>query len=353
MLESSLRSKTGTGRTGTSVKSNLNEIKIKELQVENSKLREELEATRHDFMMQGTQGLETLKMKNKFLQDRIEAQERKITALELAKKVGGSGSESNKLLKKLEEIQEKEKECQKQKLKLEEENMNLKYKLEQNQINNPKIIKTVQELNVFINNLRESNNEVLALELKSICEELSEGSQKMVASQHKEIVKSTSPKRTKQLTDEITKLKVMNEELIAKMESKNREIEDLRVSKSAPVRPVASITASGLIERDQDTRYAVPNMEEIRKLEADLKRKSDLLTEVKILLKQAADRERSILTAKEELAQKLKLILEVDPKSPSEALAKELRQARLTIDRLQNEKKELEHKISQLEQEEC
>ena len=149
MLESSLRSKTGTGRTGTSVKSNLNEIKVKELQVENGKLREELEATRHDFMMQGTQGLETLKMKNKFLQDRIEAQERKITALELAKKVGGSGgggSESNKLLKKLEEIQEKEKECQKQKLKLEEENMNLKYKLEQNQINNPKIIKTVQEL---------------------------------------------------------------------------------------------------------------------------------------------------------------------------------------------------------------
>ena len=94
-------------------------------------------------------------------------------------------------------------------------------------------------------------------------------------------------------------------------------------------------------------------MEEIRKLEADLKRKSDLLTEVKILLKQAADRERSILNAKDELAQKFKLILEVDPKSPSEALAKELRQARLTIDRLQNEKKELEHKISQLEQDEC
>ena len=39
-------------------------------------------------------------------------------------------------------------------------------------------------------------------------------------------------------------------------------------------------------------------------------------------------------------------ILEVNPKTPSEALAKELRQTRLTVDRLECEKKELEHKIS-------
>ena len=67
------------------------------------------------------------------------------------------------------------------------------------------------------------------------------------------------------------------------------------------------------------------------------------------MLKQAADRERAIMNSKEEIAHKLKLLLEVDPKSPSEALAKELRQARLTIDRLHNEKKELEHKITLLE----
>ena len=115
-------------------------------------------------------------MKNKFLHERIEAQERKIAALELAKKVGGGiGGSESKLLKKIEEIQAKEKDCQKQKMKIEEENMNLKYKLEQNQINHPKIIKHVQELNVFINNLRDTNEEVLALELKSLCDELAEG----------------------------------------------------------------------------------------------------------------------------------------------------------------------------------
>ena len=36
----------------------------------------------------------------------------------------------------------------------------------------------------------------------------------------------------------------------------------------------------------------------------------------------------------------------MNPKSPSEALAKELRQTRLTVDRLECEKKELEHKVS-------
>ena len=39
-------------------------------------------------------------------------------------------------------------------------------------------------------------------------------------------------------------------------------------------------------------------------------------------------------------------ILEVCPKTPSEALAKDLRQTRLTVDRLECEKKELQHKIS-------
>ena len=336
MLDSRLKT------SKSSVKSNINEIKMKELQVENTKLRSELEETRHDFMMQGSQGLETLKLRNKFLQDRIEAQERKIATLELTRKAGVGAGESSKIIKKLEEIQDKEKECQKQKLKLEEENMNLKYRLEQNEINNPRIHRAVQELNVFINNLRESQqHEVLALELKSLCDELSKD-QKTVHPKEA----SRSPKKTKELTDEITKLKVMNEELIAKLEAKNKELDDFKARKQHP-------RVSALVRSEEETSspiYSVPNMEEVRKMEADLKRKSDLLTEVKILLKQAADRERAILAAKEDLAHKLKIVLEVDPKSPSEILAKELRQARLTIDRLQDEKKELEHKVSMLEE---
>ena len=331
-LESRLKHK-----SSSSVKSNISEIKMKGLQVENSKLREELEATRHDFMMQGTQGIETLKLRNKFLQDRIEAQERKIAALELAKKVGG---ESSKVIKKLEEIQDKEKECQKHKLRLEEENMELKYKLEH--FSHPQIQKVVRSLEVYVNNLRESHQEVLALELKSLIDELNT---------NEDQPKLLSPKKkTKELVDEVSKLKAMNEELISKLEDKSKELEDLKALKNQHPR-VTALTTSSQAVPNMSSPYAVPNMEEVRKMEADLKRKSDLLSEVKVLLKQAADRERSILAAKDEMSHKLKLILEVDPKSPSEALAKELRQARLTIDRLQNEQKELEHRIELMEKE--
>ena len=42
-------------------------------------------------------------------------------------------------------------------------------------------------------------------------------------------------------------------------------------------------------------------------MEADLKRKSDLLSEVKVLLAQAADRERSLINEREEA--KIKVLL--------------------------------------------
>jgi len=325
---------------GRSVKDNIAEIKNKELQVENAKLREELEATRHSLLMQGSQGTETLKMRIKFLQERIESQERKISTLELAKKAGG---DSSKVIKKLEEIQEKEKECQKQNLKLQEENINLKVLLEQQKNNDPKILRAIQDLTKVSQDLRGRNNEALALELKAIADNLSSGQGAASPVQFKPEPTHKSSKRidTKALTDEIEKLKAMNEELISKLESKNKELEEIKSSPSS-YKTLVKHEPTGL-------SYAVPNVEEIRKMEADLKRKSDLLTEVKILLKQAADRERSILASKEELSAKLKMVLEIDPKSPSEALAKELRQARLTIERLQCEKKELEHQIEELE----
>jgi hypothetical protein len=82
-------------------------------------------------------------------------------------------------------------------------------------------------------------------------------------------------------------------------------------------------------------------------LEADLKRKSDLLSEVKGLLRRAADRERAHTKEAEDLRRKLDSVLSVDPKTPAEVLAKELRHARLTVDRLECEKKELSFKLEQ------
>ena len=46
-------------------------------------------------------------------------------------------------------------------------------------------------------------------------------------------------------------------------------------------------------------------MSELRRLEADLKRKSDLLSEVKILLAQAAERERSLISERDDAKSKV------------------------------------------------
>ena len=46
----------------------------------------------------------------------------------------------------------------------------------------------------------------------------------------------------------------------------------------------------------------------------------------------------------------IRMLLEISPKDqPAERLAKELRQTRLTVERLECEKKELENKIKEIE----
>jgi len=47
---------------------------MEELKVENSKLKEEISVSSHENLMGGEQGLETMKLKNKFLQEKIESQ---------------------------------------------------------------------------------------------------------------------------------------------------------------------------------------------------------------------------------------------------------------------------------------
>ena len=53
-------------------------------------------------------------------------------------------------------------------------------------------------------------------------------------------------------------------------------------------------------------------MSELRRLEADLKRKSDLLSEVKILLAQAAERERSLISERDDAKSKVLQTMALD-----------------------------------------
>ena len=86
------------------------------------------------------------------------------------------------------------------------------------------------------------------------------------------------------LADEVQKLKTMNEQLIAKLEDKMNIIKKLedQISRKKQEDPSSDV----IVKSESGQMYSVPSVDEIRRMEADLKRKTDLLGEVKILLKQ-------------------------------------------------------------------
>ena len=349
-----LDGKVKTAARDAQIKNNMLTVKVDELNVENKKLTEHLTNIQHNQLMEGQKGLETLKLRNKFLQERIEQQEKKISSLELTKKLAGSKAEITNLVKKMEEMQEKERDVVKQLQKLQEENTKLKLEVEKSPM-----LDTIQgSLAEIIDSLKQENDpskSTLQLELQKLLDSFG----KNPPSKPPLVSKKTAAV-TKELTDEVIKLKDINQKLITKLEDKAKIIENLEKDLLLERRKNAtssSRSSEDKLQKEKSMEYVspplsqriieqLPNVDEIRKMEADLKRKSDLLSEVKILLKQAAERERSILAEKEGLASQIKLLLEVNPKSPSEVLAKELRQARLTIDRLNCEKRELQHKVS-------
>uniref|UniRef100_K1PYW1 Centrosomal protein of 290kDa coiled-coil region domain-containing protein n=1 Tax=Magallana gigas TaxID=29159 RepID=K1PYW1_MAGGI len=85
----------------------------------------------------------------------------------------------------------------------------------------------------------------------------------------------------------------------------------------------------------------------LKDLEKELEKKNKLLNNTKTLLKEAAEREQRLLTENQDLKQR-NAILEKYPhgaKTSDSGLTKDFQQARLTIDRLENEKKEIQHEL--------
>lgn len=328
--------------------------KIEELEQEKHKMAKEIETLKHQQLMGEAQGVETLKLRNKLLHERIETQERKISALMLSKKVGGS---SSLLVKELEKMADKEKDCLKQKHKLEEENMKLKM-----QLNSPRLLECKSSLEKLLESeeITESIAHGVQNTLAILNGEKTPAAQKPPSSSGGSSSKTKSSashaKEVKALMEEVQKHKDMTSTLVQKVKEKDKKVEELEQiiknqSKRESTTTKDSSSSGSSPTKGQKDEQLSPvgvghySLEHMRQMEADLKRKSDLLAEVKVLLKHAAERERGQLAEAEELKKRMRLILEVDPKSPSEVLAKELRQIRLTVERLKCEKRELENQI--------
>ena len=97
---------------------------------------------------------------------------------------------------------------------------------------------------------------------------------------------SRKEKVDEKMLESLKSLKETNETLLVTLEKKERKINELKIL-------MQGSSKANLKEEEKD--------KQIRQMEVDLKRKSDLLSEVKILLRQAADRERQMIEEKEAL----------------------------------------------------
>ena len=321
-------------------KSNANDFRVEQLEQELAELRAEI--SEKNEVQKTEPGNETLKLRVKFLQGRVEQQERKINMLEIGKK-GGQAA----LMKEIDELRKKEANFEKHKNKIEEENVDLKVKVEAIQHNMIILKETIGKLGVSTNMLAENgSNEILVEEIIKTVRRVEEIVEKTGGNGHVSKVSNGSPQK-KPATHTVlerqlsTELETLRESLLAMKETNTKLLETLEVKERKINELKIMLKESGKSVTDSGNQ----DVARIRQMEVDLKRKSDLLSEVKILLKQAADRERQQEKEKETLKKQLKLITEIDPKTPSEALAQELRQYKLTNERLICEKRELEHQL--------
>lgn len=309
--------------------------RLEEVQRENNDLKEQVARLKHEQLMGGEDGTEALRLRNRMLMERLTNQEKKISALELCKEVGGASG----LLEEVKKWQSKEKEWNQKIKSLENEAIQLRY----NQVKLSKITEAVQSLKVILD--RSDLNDDIRSEVERASSALTnvQGLDGQGTPQKRSPVKTT--KEAKTLLAEVQKLKNMNVSLVAKIEDRDKRINDLEQQIRSKMGPTKSIPIT-TVSQATPPSASIISPDRLRDLEADLKRKSDLLTEVKVLLKTAAEREKAQVADNERLKEQIKLILQVDPKSPSEILAKELRQSRLTVERLECEKRELEHKLA-------
>lgn len=153
------------------------------------------------------------------------------------------------------------------------------------------------------------NLSALTIELQKVVELLRNQDDKSVQKMASQASPKKSPslkpkesvaaaKNVKLLSDEVTKLKTMNEQLIAKVEEKMNQIKRLeeQINRKRVEEHDQPDSRDVIVTSQTGHAYTLPSVEDIRRMEADLKRKTDLLSEVKVLLKQ-------VTTALKNLAQ--------------------------------------------------
>ena len=225
-------------KVGTA-KSSVTDTRIQALQLENSQLKERISELEHKDVMDQNPGTETLKLRIKFLQERIEQQEKKIALLEIAKKGG-----IDALMKEIENLRKKEQSSDKQKGKLEDTNLDMKLKLETTQHNLVLLKEECEELTKVVQALRMASTDAdLVHRLEKSTEQINEilantagygrivkinkSPKKLPVSDEKNVRRLSE--EVESLTGNLEKLREENSTLLETLEIKERKIAELNL----------------------------------------------------------------------------------------------------------------------------
>jgi len=227
----------------------------------------------------------------------------------------------------------------------------LKKVVERSQQENERLKKTPSLISGDHLSALQSENQALKSQLDELREKIGAGLSERYVSKQKGTAKIMSDyeKVRKDLVKEIDgneKLRIRLSQVEILLEQREKELEgkqsqlELEQSRKASLSALDSKGYKSVIQ-------ARISEDRIKVLEDDLDNKSKLLTDVKILVREAASKEQQLQHEKQDLEEKI-AVLERFPggtKVTDTDLMRDYQLARLTIDRLENEKKELLHEL--------
>ncbi|KDR21646.1 Centrosomal protein of 290 kDa [Zootermopsis nevadensis] len=292
VLDSRLRARRNSPASGTRIEAL--ELEKNKLQVEVATLQSKLEMQQHH-----SGGLGAA-----MLQERLEAQQRRIAALELAKKGSGTVSEE------LEKLQETNATLQKANLLLESENLELRLDLEKHRTDTPRLKEQIQHLETYVSLLKTENAEhgggagdkdaehkslksVAEMErtviaMKRVVEKLQRENRRLMSGRKDTVIEresSADKLRTKVTTVEAEK-KELQENYTEVMQKASRLETELDEANNQ------LRLLEGRLRTERDNAHTHTN--ELQLVKSQLEHKSQLLDKVKVLLRRAAAKEKML-----------------------------------------------------------
>uniref|UniRef100_A0ABI7XCN2 Centrosomal protein of 290kDa coiled-coil region domain-containing protein n=1 Tax=Felis catus TaxID=9685 RepID=A0ABI7XCN2_FELCA len=325
------------------------EKELEELKKRNLDLENDISYMRTRQALPRDSVIEDLHLQNRYLQEKLHVLEKQFSK-DAYSRPSTSGIESD-------EHCQREQELQRENLKLSSENIELKFQLEQANKDLPRLKNQVRDLKEMCEFLKKEKAEVerklghvrgaeleklkvhLGRQLSMHYESKTKGTEKIVAENErlrKELKKETEAAEKLRIAK--NNLEILNEKMTVQLEETGKRLQ-LAESRGPQLEGADSKSwKSIVVTRMYETK--------LKELETDIAKKTQNLTDLKQLVKQATEREQKAKKYTEDLEQQIEILKHVPEGAETEqSLQRALQVLRLANRQLEKEKAELIHQL--------